>query len=179
MWFKRFGGAYNVGRGIPIRHRPEALPIIQRRLVERLPKLNDPSSGIRLVEKLVEDLRQAGLTTRNGRITSCLSKIAYLRCPEIYLPYDLNARLALVERLGIHIPEHDYVAFMGAFDRAYSQESHTLKKLCTSPVALQTAKGQKLGSAFLRQKWWWRRLFDWILWREGERILARRKTDQC
>jgi len=68
-----------------------------------------------LIPKLARGLQTAGAT--KGVQTSLVSKFAFSLRPEVIVPYDKRARQGLGEMFGRRLPDHDYPAYLVAFDR--------------------------------------------------------------
>lgn len=68
-----------------------------------------------LVSALARDLLDSEAT--KGIQTSLVSKFAFSLRPEVIVPYDKRARLGLGAMFGRRLPDHDYPAYLAAFDR--------------------------------------------------------------
>jgi hypothetical protein len=68
-----------------------------------------------LVCDLADLLRQGNAT--RGLQTSLVSKFAFSLRPEVIVPYDRRARLGLRRMLGSRLSDHDYPAYLDAFNQ--------------------------------------------------------------
>lgn len=116
-FLRRWLGLWMLARSNPRAYRPrlaaELGAVVRPTLIEapeeRLPVL---------IPELARGLEAAGAT--KGVQTSLVSKFAFSLRPEVIVPYDKRAREGLGKMFGRRLPDHDYPAYLSAFDQFVS-----------------------------------------------------------
>ena len=116
-FLRRWLGLWMLARSNPTPYRPllaGELGTVVRPALIAAPEEQLPA----LVSDLARGLKAAGAT--RGLQTSLVSKFAFSLRPEVIVPYDKRARQGLGEMFGRRLPDHDYPAYLAAFDQFYS-----------------------------------------------------------
>ena len=113
-FLSRWLGLWMLARSNPKPYRPALAAQLGSEVLPQCLTASDKEMP-ELVSRLAVAIQAAGAT--RGIQTSLVSKFAFSIRPEVIVPYDRRARLALSAKFGSRLKDHDYPAYLVAFHR--------------------------------------------------------------
>jgi hypothetical protein len=113
-FLRRWLGRWRLARSNPTRLRSQLARQLEGVVRSAVIEADETDLPTRIPD-LAAGLKEAGAT--RGLQTSLVSKFAFSLRPEVIVPYDRRARLGLAKLLGYRLPDHDYPAYLAAFQQ--------------------------------------------------------------
>jgi hypothetical protein len=124
-FLRRWLGVWMLARSNPKTYRTELASFLSEQAKPRITAASEAQLPTLVCELSVEMLQAQATRSRQ---TSLMSKFAFSLRPEVIVPYDRRARLGLGDMFGQRLQDHDYPAYLLAFNAFAAEVAQALNR---------------------------------------------------